>query len=239
MATVVQNLVHSVLKDGARSAKFEVNIHMPQSFYKDERSIAVLAKSSSFPGKNHELVDVKFRGRSIPVKGQVKYTQTWDCTFYMTEDHMLKSAFEDWMDYLDQRHNYKPSNEFMGLNYTGTIHIDQLNFDLDAQTTKYSIYNVFPIAVTQVDTDYTAVGSILEFTVTFAYTHFETNAQKKEKNIIDQIVDLGKNKIEQEIDDLKEKVTSTLEGYLKEKITALDNAFGITEELTKMKQRLE
>lgn len=201
MATYIQNLLNNALGDGARATKFDCDIYFtnPQLF-PDTDSMRTLVKATSFPGKTHEVIDLKFKGRSIPVKGQVKYNQTWQCTFYLTEDHKLKNAFEVWLEALDQKHNYiRDVREIPGLSdtqkanntyYTSNIHLFQRNFDNTQITAQYYLHNVFPTEISAVEYSAESLGQVQEFTVTFAYSYYEMAVVKGDAgNFIDQFVD--------------------------------------------------
>ena len=200
MSTYVQNLLNGALGDGARATKFDINVVFPKDLFTDDQGLSVLAKAASFPGKSYDTIDFKYKGRSIPIKGQVKYEQRWDCTFYLTEDHKLKNAFEVWLESLDQKHNYildigvvpglaaqqKKNYE----NYTTSIFLYQKNFDGDQDTAVYELYNVFPVQINSLPLSADSVGSILEFTVTFAYSYYNSFVLKEEGgNFIDTLVD--------------------------------------------------
>lgn len=208
MANYIQNILSNVLEDGARSAKFEcyINFRLPDGY--DSRKVGYLVKTSKFPGKSHDLIDFKYKGRSVPIKGQVKYDGTWTCTFYLTEDHKLKKAFEDWIESIDQIHNYYESSVLKPREYLQTFTITQLDFDLTPNNPKagYILYNCFPISITPVDVDYSAVGNVLEFSVEFAYSHFEYG------NNLDDIRTLPEENIQagsvQSSDELKQFIQS-------------------------------
>ena len=100
MANVIQTMIHDTLGDGARSTKFDCLIGL-DSYKKGSKMISTFVKTASFPGKSHEVIDLKFKGRNIPVRGQTKYENTWSCTFYLDEMHSLKKAFEDEIEMLD------------------------------------------------------------------------------------------------------------------------------------------
>jgi len=153
MSSGVQNLLDSVLNDGARPSKFEVYFS-----FKDPNTgisstdIVFLGKTTSFPSKSHSPVDFKYKGRKIPIKGQVKYNQVWDCTFYLTEDHKLKYVFDNWMESLDNIHygsiNSKGLRDAIVANhagYTTDITIIQKDFDGVNNMAQYVIHNAFRI----------------------------------------------------------------------------------------------
>lgn len=205
MATFMQNMIDDVLGDGARASKFDANILFPNNaLFPNGNAISVLMKSTQFPGKSHETIDLKFKGRSIPVKGQVKYNQTWSCTFYLTEDHKLKNSFEIWMEALDQKHNYvQDKSKVKDLSttqlihntngYTTTVKLYQRNFDDDQNTAEYTMENVYPTEISNIEYSSESVGQIQEFTVTFAYSHYTLMVHKssESKAFIDELIDKG------------------------------------------------
>jgi hypothetical protein len=194
-------LLNNALGDGARATKFDADIYFTNSeLFPDREQMRTLVKATTFPGKSHTVLDLKYKGRSIPVKGQVKYNQTWNCTFYLTEDHKLKNAFEVWLEALDQKHNYTPNTkETPGLDktqkanktfYTSNVHLFQRNFDNTQITAQYYLYNVFPIEVSAVEYSSESIGTVQEFNVMFAYSYYEMQTVKGEQgNFIDQFVD--------------------------------------------------
>jgi len=202
MSTFYQNLLQSVIADGARSTKWEVEINIDSSIFVEYQNIPIMAKTSSFPGLEHSTTDIKFKGRSIPVKSQIKYTQTWDCTFYLTENHKLKKAFHDWIINQDI-HNYSGSDvSEINNNYYTDIVIKQLNFDLDEERSAYKLYNCFPINISNSEINYESLGEVLEFTVTFAYSYFEQVSIDESLNAVEQFKKDVKDKLQSAADSI-------------------------------------
>lgn len=199
MSSIVQNMLEKSLGDGARSTKFDVLFQFTNGKQAPEsQDLMALVKTTQLPSVSHSTIDFKYKGRSIPLKGQTKFSQTWECTFYLTEDHKLKQAFENWMLALDQQHHYfAPTDaisETIGIHhtlssYTTSIKIYQRNFDDDQNTAEYTLYNVFPTEISPISYDYSSTGQIQEFTVTFAYSYFTSGTIKgRSGNFIDELV---------------------------------------------------
>jgi len=201
MASVVQNMLENVIGDGARSSKFEVLFEFTNPASAPTiHDTMVMVKTTAFPSKQHTPINLLYKGRTIPIKGQVKYTQTWECTFHLGQDHGLKAAFENWIEAIDEKHNYiqdistEPNLKDTQLKhfsrgYTTTINLHQRDFDDSTNTSEYNLYNVFPIEVSPVQASYEAVGTIQEFTVTFAYSYFQMKTVKGSAgNFIDILV---------------------------------------------------
>ena len=193
MANVVQTMINDALGDGARSTKFDCVIGL-DTFLPGSRMLSAVVKTASFPGKSHEVIDLKFKGRNIPIRGQTKYENTWSCTFYLDETHSLKKAFEDEISSLDI-HDFGDINTkiYMGqirnqTDYARTLTVVQLDFDGTQKTAVYNLYNVFPKSVSQVDVDYSEVGKVQEFTVEFSYSHFDSlNIKSNNGSFVDSI----------------------------------------------------
>ena len=180
MADIIQNMLQEALGDVARSTKFEayLNFNTP-ALGPTNTEVYMHVKTASFPGKTHEAYDLKFKGRSIPIRGQTKYENTWSCTFYLTEGHELKIAFEDWVESLDQTQNMSKNlssavhaGQTQVLNFASELSIAQMDFSGEGQTAVYTLHNAFPKSVSSVQVDYSSVGSTLEFTVEFSYSHY-------------------------------------------------------------------
>lgn len=218
MASVIQNLLDTVVGDGARSTKFEcfINFVYPGTF-ENEKDLYALVKTSQFPGKSHDVIDLKFKGRTIPIKGQTKYDNTWSCTFYLTQDHKLKKSFEDWIESIDQKHNIKSisnmtkflQSENERLGYVTNMKIAQMDFHGSQETVIYELFNVFPKSVSAVDVDYSATGTVLEFTVEFSYSHFNTYVDKTDiGTFVDELKDKAQGEINNAVGSVESKVTS-------------------------------
>lgn len=215
MANVVQTMINDALGDGARSTKFDCVIGL-DTFLPGSRMLSAVVKTASFPGKSHEVIDLKFKGRNIPVRGQTKFENTWSCTFYLDEMHSLKKAFEDEIESLDI-HNFKDQTSIVKnaqrrnqKNYTRTLTIVQLDFDGSQQTAVYNLYNVFPKSVSQVDVDYSEVGKVQEFTVEFSYSHFESLNMKSNNGSF--------------VDSMKERFLGAVDGLIQQ---GKDAAIGV------------
>lgn len=202
MANVVQTMINNAIGDGARSAKFDCIIGL-DSFSGGSKLISAFVKTSQFPGISNEIIDFKFKGRNIPLRGQTTHGQTWTCTFYMDEMHSLKLAFEAEIEGLDSNVYMDPHGPVSkalnkkSKNYTSTMTIVQLDFDGTQQTAVYNLYNVFPKSVSTVDTDYSSVGAITEFTVEFSYSHHEVlNMKSSNGSFIDGMKDRFLNAVD-------------------------------------------
>lgn len=192
MANSIQNIINNTLGDGAREAKFRCFIYLPNKNGSNQE-LDVLCKSSSFPGKSTETMEYKYKGKSIPIPGQEKHTQTWELTFYLEEDHKNRVFFDNWMsgmhydNYSDAPNNYVKNlkNSSNQTRIVGNMGISQLNFEMDAEVCNYKLYNVFPVEISSVGTSSEAIGSMLEYTVTFSYSHYDIYSGDSTKNSFD------------------------------------------------------
>lgn len=216
MSSVVQNILDRVIGDGARSSKFDCMIGFGSTeLFGADTDTAMMVKTSNFPGKTHDVIDLKFKGRTIPLKGQTKYDNTWSCTFYLTETHVLKKAFEDWIESIDQVHNIKKVSKEVkkaqqlskGAGYITNMKIIQSDFHGEEEVAIYELFNVFPKSVSAVDVDYADVGVISEFTVEFSYSHFDTIiADASEPTTVEKLLADAGDFIDELIDDFKSEI---------------------------------
>ena len=184
----VANLIQTAIGDGARTTKYDVAFQFTNpSMFPSAQNVAVMVKTTSFPAKQHQTIDFKYAGRSIPIRGQVKYTNTWECTFYLPQDHSIKKGFENWIDafdetvYFENTPNVNVSRARSLHNrhgYTTDIAIYQLDFTGQNQVARYILHNVFPIEVQPVTVNSDGPGDIEELSVTFSFSNYELETLK-------------------------------------------------------------
>lgn len=217
------SLINAALGDGARSTKFDVAFQFSNpTMFPSAQNVAVMVKSATFPSKQHQTIDFKYAGRSVPIRGQIKYTNTWECTFYLPQDHSIKKAFESWIDALDEMVYFEesPSANVSSTRaihnkkgYTKDIAIYQLDFTGTQQIARYILHNVFPIEVQPVTVSSDGPGDIEELSVTFSYSHYELETMKGSAgNFVDNLA----NKISSELStigsNLLDKLGSEISG---------------------------
>lgn len=240
MSSAIQNIMQKTLGDGARSSKFDVLFEFtnPKSALPPQDAMA-LVKSTSFPGVTHSTMDFKYKGRSVPLRGQVKYTQTWECTFYLQQDHSLKHAFDNWIVALDEMHGYAANgaggaylNETRRAHaqrgYTTTIKLYQRDFDDTTNTSEYTLFNVYPTEVTPIQYSYDSTGQIQEFTVTFAYSYFTMSILKGGAgNFVDTLIgkfkDAGRSLVDGAIGNLSNSINSFVKDAVGDTLNKLND----------------
>jgi type VI protein secretion system component Hcp len=248
MATFFQNALESNVGSVARPSKFDALLHIPDEIIDNLSGAGIHGKGMSFklleysiktarfPSVTHQPIEFKLLGKNIPIPGLTKYNQTWECTFYLTEDHALRHLFIYWITELDKRKYHKPhdTKKHFDESYTplqklitSNIKITQLDFDLNSpyesgrNTNKfawaeYTLHNCYPIDISNTETNYESIGAISEFTVTFTYSHFtfENNQQKK-------------NDVEQALDNLSKNVSGAVNKFAKDMGDSISGALGI------------
>lgn len=222
--------LYSALGDGARSNRYDVLFTLKDNTAQlDGRTIGMLCKSASFPGRTHETIDFVYKGRSIPIRGQSAYEQEWTCTFYLTENHQLRDEFVNWIESLDEVHNYvsasyaskQRQNSHEG--YTREIKIYQQNYNDDGATAEYTLHNAFPKSVSSIDLNGADGTSLIEFQVTFAYSHFTTRALDARSATL---VDLAMNALTDGLNAAADAIMGEVESMLTEGLAALGESIG-------------
>lgn len=189
MSSIIQNKFHDILGDAARSTKFTFVLPVISGNPELMNHIAYSVKSLTLPTIENTPIEFKYKGNTIPIRGQTKFSQSFTVTFYLSETHILKQFFEDWIAHLEQRHYYYNPRKHAQRQriltnsggdktpymtwYNTTAYVEQWDFDGMKPTALYQIFNVFPTKVDAPDYSYESVGQIAEFTVTFACSHFE------------------------------------------------------------------
>ena len=241
----VANLIQTAIGDGARSTKYDVAFQFTNpSMFPSAQNVAVMVKTTSFPAKQHQTIDFKYAGRSIPIRGQIKYSNTWECTFYLPQDHSIKKAFESWIDALDETvyfedtpsANVSRTRSLHNRNgYTKDIAIYQLDFTGQNQVARYILHNVFPIEVQPVTVNSDGPGDIEELSVTFSFSHYELETLKWSSGaFVDNLV----NKISSELADFGSNLLNKLGSEIASFLPASIGDGAILDDIANLPQKI-
>jgi len=190
MTNSIQSKIDLFVGDAARATKYRLHLPVPQNINStiSGDNIDLVCKSANIPAKALDTIILKHKGRDIPIPGQEKFNQTFDLIFYLDPNHNLKKVFEDWITALDADSYQKniPSNVSNSRvernNTIGALKVDltiqQLDFDEYNTNSKYIFRYAFPTNVSEISYGSDKIGEILEFTVTFSFTFFETGDYK-------------------------------------------------------------
>lgn len=223
MATINQLKLSKALKgDGARQTKFDAYILLGDSL-ENEQNFLALVKTAQFPSISSESIPYKYKGRTFPIRGNAKYSNSWTCELYLQEDHELKLFLEQWMHQGSQSKYYQSEDtNTLKIRESGiykTIQVIQRTFDDSEKTVVYELKNVVPKTINQINVDYSQVGTVLTMTVEFSFSHYEYTIISAEdsKGFIDSLLDKGrdainkqKSKIQSQIDQPQAKLASKL-----------------------------
>ena len=168
MANVINEL-KSALGAGARPSKYRVTISFPGgvSTSSNQRNISVLAKATSFPSMTIGVIEVFNQGRKLPLPGDTTFTNTWNVTFYNTEDHNIRRDFVAWMASIDHYQDNKHSG------VPASLMVDASVVQLDSagnETAKYTFHNLFPSEVAEITLGADTIDAVQEFDVTFTFS---------------------------------------------------------------------
>lgn len=165
MANAISDL-KTALGSGARTTKYKVNINTPNNI----GTIDTLCKSAAFPQVTIGQIEIWSQGRKAMLQGETEFDNTWDVTFYETEDHSLRTEFIAWMKAIDDTQTNTHVNET-------EMKIAKV-FQLDGsgnETAEYEFTNLWPQVVSTTEMSDDSVNAIGEFTVTFSFDYWEQN----------------------------------------------------------------
>lgn len=174
MATTLRNFVSSFSTDLARPARFDVSIPIPLAlgFYiSDARKLTLRCENATIPGRMMETT-VKKLG-SAPIEKFPYHSSYDDVTldFIVSGDMSEKIFFDAWLELINPTTDY---NFQYKSNYAVDISINQ--YDLKNKLTYASVmHEAFPIAVNQMDLNWSNTDSYHRLSVVFAYKHWQNN----------------------------------------------------------------
>jgi len=208
------NKLLSKVQSGARTNKYRVIIPINQTSFSED--IDFMAQNTTFPSRTITPVEVFIKGRKVQIRGETNLENTWDVTFYNSENMELRLLFLLWMQEIHKNQYIVASDNMitkignmisgikntvtslienpLGLfdagliNYQKEITIEQINSDGDTTfTTK--LIGAFPINVSAIDLE-DSNSDVSKTTVTLAFTdvYYESKGQRLTIDEVQQIL---------------------------------------------------
>ena len=153
----------------ARPNKYRINFSIPAAVpvKSDLANADVLCKAASFPSMTIGQIEVWNQGRKLIIPGDTSFTNTWELTFYQTEDHALRKDLISWMVAADHfqtnTHSGNPNS------ILGELSVEQLDSAGNA-TARYTFHNVFVSEVGEVTLGDDTQDTPQEFSCVFSFS---------------------------------------------------------------------
>lgn len=153
----------------ARPNKYRINFSIPSAVpvKSDLANADLLCKATSFPSMTIGQIEVYNQGRKLVIPGDTSFTNSWNVTFYQTEDHALRKDLISWMVAADHfqtnTHSGNPNS------ILGELSVEQLDSAGNA-TAKYTFHNVFVQEVAEITVGDDTLDTPMEFDVTFSFS---------------------------------------------------------------------
>lgn len=157
---------------GARANLFEVVLTFPTSAPASTTVLEksrFLVKAAALPASNIAPIDVQFRGRILKIAGDRTF-DTWTITVINDTDFAIRSAFEQWMNSINNVTNNTGATN--PEDYQADAYVYQLDRD-GSVLRKYRFFDVFPTNISQIDLSYESSDVIQEFTVELQVQYWE------------------------------------------------------------------
>ena len=157
---------------GARPNLFEVSLAFPGIAPADNNVLdkaRFLVKAAALPASNVAPIDVPFRGRILKIAGDRTF-DTWTITVINDVDFSIRSAFEKWMNFINNMEDATGAQDPAA--YQPDAYVHQL--DRDGSTLRtYKFHDVFPTQISAIDLSYETTDTVEEFTVEFQVQWWE------------------------------------------------------------------
>ena len=160
----VQDFKSRISGGGARPNLFEVELAFPTAVSIDNDILSkarFLVKAAALPASTVSPIEIPFRGRILKIAGDRTF-ETWTITVMNDVDFSIRSAFEKWMNIINN------VNDNTGIQdpeqYQSDAYVHQLDRDGGILRT-YKFYDLFPTNVSAIDLSYETTDTLEEFTV--------------------------------------------------------------------------
>ena len=168
MAFNIADFQSALAEQGARPNLFQMQLTAPL-----ELSVVgwtTLCKTAQIPGSTIGVVEVQYFGRPVKMPGNRTF-ENLTTTIINDENFVLRHSLETWMAFLNthEENTTTVAGGTAGLNYTGTLSVQQYDRDGTDTTDPYTFNKCWPVNVAPIDLDWGTNDTIEEFTVEWAY----------------------------------------------------------------------
>ena len=162
--STVNNFV-AAFKIGARANLYKIQIDGI------DQKLEFTCKAAQIPGKTVSPIEVKYLNNTVKVAGDPVF-EDWTITVVNDEDYLIRNQIETWMAGIKSNSEAKGDGQLSDYFRSGTV--IPLNRDgSESKTGQYKFFNMWPTTVDPMDLGFENSDTILEFGVTFSYSHYE------------------------------------------------------------------
>jgi hypothetical protein len=177
MAFNVAEFRANMVGDGARPNLFSVSLIFPAIVADGQtagQKVTFMAKTAQLPGSTIGTVPVYYFGREMKFAGNRTFAD-WSLTIINDEDFSIRNAVERWMNSINSNAgNVRSGAALNNTSYTVDAEVTQYG-KTGGSLKKYKFVGLFPIDLAPIDLDWGSNDAIEEYSVTFAYQHWETD----------------------------------------------------------------
>lgn len=179
---------NALLKGGARSSLFEVQITLPPAVINAtgndildvtpydlklaQEDLIFLCKSSSIPASSVGVIEIPYMGRKVNCVGSRTF-EPWTITVINDENFRVRKAFEHWLSVMNgHSSNFKKGVTSSPDTYqqTGVVrHFGQSGNLIRV----YVLNNLFPTEISTTELSWDNENTIEEFSVTLRYDYWD------------------------------------------------------------------
>ena len=158
---------------GARPNQFEVELNFPTYVGAVDKSLSILVTGAAIPASNVNPAIIQYRGREIKMAGE-RIFDPFTVTIVNDSEFGLRQAFEEWMNGMNNRESNEGALSPTDYQQLLTVkHLDRNDRVLPGGS--YTMFNAFPINMSEIALQYAQNDIFEEFTVTFQYSHYEVS----------------------------------------------------------------
>lgn len=187
MARTINDFRSSFNVDVARPSRFDVNIPIPYFMltqFNNAKNLTYRCEAAELPGRAFDTVDRRIG--TLPVQKFPLKTIYNDMTmtFIVSDDMSEKIFFDMWMEVINPQSTF---NMKYKTDYAVDITVNQ--YDVSGNLTyAATMIDAFPIAINQLDVDWSSTDNHHKLAVVFAYTQwFNNDLTQIGNNLVDQL----------------------------------------------------
>lgn len=153
---------------GARPNQFRVTLNLPTSVGGSLGQTSLLVTGAALPASNINPAIIQYRGREVKLAGERIY-DPWTITVVNDTNFSLHRPMMEWMNSINGMDNNEGVTDPSA--YFANLEVEHLDRNDDVLAT-FTLFDAFPMNVSEVALNYGQNDVIEEFSVTFQYQYF-------------------------------------------------------------------
>ena len=171
MAFNISDVKAHLPSGGTRPTLFQAQVTNPYGSSASDQKFFFTCEAASLPGMTIGSYEIPYFGRKVKYAGDRSYSD-WTVTVINDDDFLVRKAFEDWIDAINDTETNLMSPQAMNSLYKQS-QANVIQYGRDGNVVKtYNFEGIWPLGIGDITLQWSSANQYENFSVTFKYDQF-------------------------------------------------------------------